>query len=66
MKCTALVNDHKCATCVNVQDIFQEINDLNNHFKNQDDLCHTICSTLLHERYDSVNVTKSKNKKNKK
>ena len=32
---------------------FQEINDLKNHFKNQDDWCHTMCYTLLHSRMDA-------------
>ena len=65
MKFAALVNEHDCVTCENGAYIFKEINDLQNHFNNQDDWCHTMFYNFLHEPYDGDNVKKAKNKKNK-
>ena len=63
-----LFNQHNFATCSQGNTIFKERGDINNYLKNQDDWCHTMVSTLLHELYDGVNVKKSKigNRKKKK
>ena len=66
MKATALIAEHSCATCGQGEKIYRKRNDLSNHFQNQNDFCHTMCSTLLHELYDGTNKKKAKNKKKKK
>ena len=66
LKAIALVNKHKYATCGQGDQIYQKRNDINYHFKNQHDFCHTICATLLHELYDGANIKTSKIKNKKK